>query len=95
MISKKDVLYIASLSRIHLDDNDVDKLAVDLEHILAYIEKLKKLDIRGVQPTSHVIPLKNVFREDAVKPSLPHQEVMGMAVAQMNNAFKVPPVIEQ
>lgn len=94
MLSKEDVRYIAHLSRIHLQDQEVERLTKDLEGILHYIEKLKKLDVKGAKPTSHVLPLKNVYREDAVRPSLKQDEVMGISVANQKGSFKVPQVIE-
>ena len=94
MISKDDVRYVAHLSRIHLQDNEVDHLAQDLEKILDYIEKLKEPDITDVKPTSHVLPLKNVFREDTVRPSLKQEDVQKLAVSFKDGSFKVPLVIE-
>src|SRR3989338_10686612 len=92
-ITKEDVLYIAGLSRIHLQGEEVERLTKDLEGILHYVHKLEKLDVRAVEPTSHVLPLTNVYPEDDVKPSLPHAEVMKAAVVAHNGFFKVPKVI--
>lgn len=93
-ITKEDVQYIASLSRIHLQGDEIERLTKDLENILHYVHKLEKLDVRAVAPTSHVLPLANVYREDEVKPSLPQAEVMKVAVAPHNGFFKVPKVIQ-
>lgn len=92
-ITKEDVLYIASLSRVHLRGEEVERLTKDLEGILHYVHKLEKLDVRAVEPTSHVLPLTNVYREDEVKPSLAQAEVMKAAVVAHNGFFKVPKVI--
>lgn len=94
MISQKDVQYIASLARIHLDEGEISRLTKDLEGILEYVAKLEKLDVADVKPTSHVLPLKNVYREDKIKPSLPQKAALSIAVAQHNGSFKVPKVIE-
>lgn len=94
MISEKDVHYVASLARIHLKGNEASRLTKDLEKILDYINKLNALDVRQVQPTSHVLPLKNVHRQDAVRPSLPQQELLKISVEQKDGFFKVPKVIE-
>ncbi len=94
MITPKDVQYIANLSRIHLRDEEVTELTKNLEGILHYIAKLEKLDVSKVEPTSHVMPMKNVFREDVVVPSLPQQDVMKMAIEHYQGSFKVPKVIE-
>lgn len=94
MITKKDVKYIADLSRIYLPDEEAEKLTKNLEGILHYIDKLSKLDVSNVQPTSHVLPIKNVFREDTVIPSLPQDKALSVAVEKHNGSFKVPKVIE-
>ncbi|MBF0521810.1 MAG: Asp-tRNA(Asn)/Glu-tRNA(Gln) amidotransferase subunit GatC [Candidatus Omnitrophica bacterium] len=94
MISKNDVKYVASLSRIHLKDEEVQALTQDLERILGYIKNLEKLDTSHVEPTSHVLPLKNVFREDIIKPSFSQQEALKISVEQQNGFFKVPKIIE-
>ena len=94
MITKKDVTYIASLARIHLNENELERLTHNLEDILRYIEKLQKLDVSEVEPTSHVLPLKNVFREDRIKPSLEQEEALRMSVSQRHGSFKVPQIIE-
>ena len=94
MITQNDVKYIASLSRISLKDAEVEKLTKNLEDILGYIEKLKKVDVSGVQPTSHVFPLNNVFREDVVRPSLKQDKAIKISANHHNGSFKVPKVIE-
>lgn len=93
-ITKEDIQYIASLSRIHLQGDETERLTKDLEGILRYVQKLEKLDVRAVAPTSHVLPLANVYREDEVKPSLPQADVMKVAVTPHNGFFKVPKVIQ-
>jgi aspartyl/glutamyl-tRNA(Asn/Gln) amidotransferase C subunit len=94
MLSKEDVRYIAALSRIHLEEDQVEYLTKDLADILGYIDKLKEVDVTGIQPTSHVLPIQNVFREDVIRSSLDQKEVLRMAVSQHNGSFKVPQVIE-
>ena len=94
MITKKDVEYVAKLARIGLEKGEVEHLTKQLEAILEYIEKLNKIDISKVEPTSHVLPIKNVYREDKSKESLSVAEVMKIAVSKEKNQFKVPKVIE-
>ena len=94
MISEKDVQYVAGLARIHLKDEEVGRLTKDLEKILDYINKLNTLNVEKVQPTSHVLPLKNVHREDKIRPSLTQQESLKISLEQYKGAFKVPKVIE-
>ncbi|MFH1655899.1 MAG: Asp-tRNA(Asn)/Glu-tRNA(Gln) amidotransferase subunit GatC [Candidatus Omnitrophota bacterium] len=94
MITKKDVEYVSKLARIGLDEAEIEGLAKQLEAILEYIGKLNELDISKVEPTSHVLPIKNVYREDELKKSLPVDEVMKIASVRDKNQFKVPKVIE-
>ena len=94
MLKKDDIRYIAHLSRIYLQEKEVEGLIKDLESILHYIEKLKKLNVKDIEPTSHVLPLKNVFRKDTPKPSLTQKEAIKISVANARGSFKVPQVIE-
>ncbi len=94
MITKKDVEYIAGLARVHLKDDELEKLQTNLQSILGYVEKLSTLDITNVEPTSHALPLHNVFRNDIVKPSLNQKDALKIAPQQHDGAFKVPQVIE-
>ncbi len=93
-ITPQNVKHIASLSRIHLRDEELDRLAQDLERILGYVEKLNKVDVSKIQPTTHPLPLKNVYREDIVKESLSQQRVMTLAIKSHKGSFQVPKVIE-
>ena len=94
MLSKEEIRYIAGLSRIHLEEQEVEFLTRNLADILHYIEKLKKADITGIQPTPHVLPLKNVYREDQIQPSLPPEDVQKISQHHIRGFFKVPQVIE-
>ena len=93
-MTKDEIRYIASLARINLKDNELEHLTKNLDDILHYITKLQKLDVSQVQPTTHVLPINNVFRPDVVKPSLSQEEALSTAVAKHKGSFKVPQVIE-
>jgi len=94
MISDKDVKYVASLSRIDIEDKDAKKFTKELESILSYIKKLEKLDVSNISPTSHVLSIKNVFREDKIKDSLGQKKALQISRETEKGAFKVPKVIE-
>ena len=94
MISKKDVQQVASLSRIYLNKKEIEAITKNLEDILHYIAKLEKLDVTNIKPTSHVLPIKNVYREDQIMPSLPQNDALSFSVEKHNGSFKVPKVIE-
>jgi len=93
-ISKKDVQYVADLARIELTEQELNKFSKQLENILEYIDKLKEVDISGVLPTSHVLNIKNVFRDDVVKPSIKIEDFLKSAPKKEDTFFKVPKVIE-
>jgi len=67
MISKKEVQHIAKLARLGLTEKEIEKMQKELSSILDYFEKLKKVDISKVKPTSHSIEIENVMRSDEVR----------------------------
>jgi aspartyl-tRNA(Asn)/glutamyl-tRNA(Gln) amidotransferase subunit C len=85
---------VAHLARLELSPEEEQKLGAQLGSILTYIEKLKEVDVSGVEPTAHAFPLVNVTRPDEVRPSLPHEEAMRNAPAQANGLFLVPKIVE-
>ena len=93
-ISPKDVEYLAHLARVQLSPEEIQRFAGQLDEILAYVEKLKSAKTEGVAPTSHVLSLKNVYRDDRVEPSLPSEKALGNAPDREGPFFRVPPVIE-
>jgi aspartyl-tRNA(Asn)/glutamyl-tRNA(Gln) amidotransferase subunit C len=93
-ITKDTVKYVADLSRIELSEGEVENFTGQLDRILEYVRKLEGLDVSLLEPTSHVLEIKNVYREDIVKESLPVAEVMKNAPAHENNLFKVDKIIE-
>jgi len=94
MITKKEVEYVARLARLRLTEEEKEKYTKQLGDILKYIDKLKELDTDKVEPTSHVLGLSNVFREDRVKPSLQQEEILANAPEVEASHFKVKKVIE-
>ncbi len=89
-----DIKYVAHLARLHLTPDEEKKLGAQLENILGYIEKLNQLDVSGVEPTAHAVPMVNVTRPDEIRSSLPHDEAMRNAPAQANGLFIVPKIVE-
>ena len=94
-ITLQEVEHVARLARLALSEEEKEQMRSQLDRILAYMEKLNQLDTTGVEPTSHVIPMTNVFREDAVVPSLPREEALGNAPDPREGFFRVPRIIEQ
>ena len=93
-INREEVRYIAHLARLELSKEEEEKFSRQLGEILAYVDKLKEVDTRSVRPTSHVFTLKNIFREDERKDSLPVEEALRNAPQQRRTQFQVPRVIE-
>jgi len=92
-VTIKDVERIAALARLEFSQEEKEKFTRQFNDILAYMEKLNQLDTSNVEPLSHVIELKNVFREDEVKPGLTQEQALQNAPAKNDKFFKVPKVI--
>jgi aspartyl-tRNA(Asn)/glutamyl-tRNA(Gln) amidotransferase subunit C len=93
-ITRKDVESVALLSRLEMDDAAMDKFTGQLNSILEYVDMLSKVDTEGVEPTAHVLNLKNVLRADAAKPSLSRELALSNAPEQEDGYFKVPKIME-
>ncbi len=89
-----DVKYVAHLARLSLSPEEEQKMGEQLGNILGYIEKLKEVDVSGVEPTAHAFPLVNVTRPDETRPSMPHEDALRNAPAQANGLFIVPKIVE-
>ena len=94
MASEIDVKYVAHLARLSLSPEEQQKIGAQLGQILSYIEKLKEVDISGVEPTAHAFPLVNVTRPDEIRPSISNEEALRNAPAQANGLFIVPKILE-
>ena len=91
---KMDIEKVARLARLELSEEERETFGNQLEQVLTYMEQLNRLDTSGVEPTSHAIPIYNLFREDEVGPSFPQEEVLAIAPAEEEGHFKVPRIIE-
>jgi aspartyl-tRNA(Asn)/glutamyl-tRNA(Gln) amidotransferase subunit C len=89
-----DIKYVAHLARLSLSEEEEKKIGTQLSNILSYIEKLKEVDVSGVEPTAHAFPLVNVTRPDEVQPSLAHEDALRNAPAEANGLFLVPKIVE-
>jgi aspartyl-tRNA(Asn)/glutamyl-tRNA(Gln) amidotransferase subunit C len=93
-LSKETVEYVANLSRIELKAGELEVISTQLEAILGFIDKLSTLDVTEIEPTSHILPLKNVLRRDEPRESLPIDKTLANAPAREDRFFAVPKVIE-
>jgi aspartyl-tRNA(Asn)/glutamyl-tRNA(Gln) amidotransferase subunit C len=90
MLDRAQVLHVARLARLELSEEEVDRMAIELSHVLDHIEKIRELDLEGVPPTSHVIDVVNALRPDEPEPSLPPEVALAPAPEPLEGGFGVP-----
>jgi aspartyl-tRNA(Asn)/glutamyl-tRNA(Gln) amidotransferase subunit C len=89
-----DIGYVAGLARIDIDPESQERLQKDMEDIVEFIEQLKELDVEGIEPTAHAVPLTNVWREDVAGQSFPRENMLANAPAAIDEEqIKVPQVL--
>jgi len=93
-LNEAQVRHVARLGRLKLNDADVARYATQLTAILGYVAQLKSVDVAGVEPMAHPLPLKNVLREDVVKEGLSTEAVLANAPAKDGPYFAVPKVLD-
>jgi aspartyl-tRNA(Asn)/glutamyl-tRNA(Gln) amidotransferase subunit C len=93
-ITRDLVDHVARLARLELSADESARMQSQLGDILGYIGLLDELDLADVPPTSHVIKMTNVMRDDEVRPSLPLEKGLANAPAREGTMFKVPRIIE-
>lgn len=93
MITKKDVDHVALLGRLELTDQEKEMYTRQLNDILGHFQFLERLDTDNVQPTAHVLPLKNVFREDWVGQHISREDALANCPDRDENFFKVPRIV--
>ncbi len=90
MIDRDQVLHVARLARLRLSDEEVERMTGELSKILEHVERMNQLDLDGVEPTSHVVELQNVLREDVPRDSLPRERALAQAPDAADDGFRVP-----
>jgi len=93
-ITRGQVKHVALLAKLKFTGEEEEGLAEHMKNIINLAHKLNELDTQGVEPTAHVLALKNVFREDEVQTSLSQEEILANAPLHENGCFKVPRVVE-
>jgi aspartyl-tRNA(Asn)/glutamyl-tRNA(Gln) amidotransferase subunit C len=93
-ISKGEIEHIALLARLYLAEEEKELFGLQLSSILDYMEKLNELDTRDIEPTSHVLPLSNVMRDDLPCRSIPREDVLKNAPDCTDKFYRVPKIIE-
>jgi aspartyl-tRNA(Asn)/glutamyl-tRNA(Gln) amidotransferase subunit C len=90
MLQREVVEHVARLARLELSDLELDRMAGELSKVLDHIEKIRELDLDGVEPTSHVIDVVNALRPDSPEPSLPREIALEPAPEPVAGGFGVP-----
>jgi aspartyl-tRNA(Asn)/glutamyl-tRNA(Gln) amidotransferase subunit C len=93
-VTDDDVRYVAKLARLELASGELERFSGQLSSILEHISKISELDLSGVEPTSHVLKLANVFREDQDRPSLSQDQALANGPDVEAGAFRVPQILE-
>jgi len=93
-IGKGQVEHVAKLARLEVSEDEKAMFARQLSALLTYMDQLKEVDTEGVEPTATVLPTENVWREDAVRPSLPQEQALANAPDQADGFFRVPKILE-
>jgi aspartyl-tRNA(Asn)/glutamyl-tRNA(Gln) amidotransferase subunit C len=92
--SHLDVAYVARLARINLTDDEAKIFQKQLDDVLKYVEKLRQVDVAGIDAAAHALPVFDVFREDAPREWFTAEQALSNAPQQANGLFVVPKVVE-
>ena len=93
-VTREMIDYVADLSRLRLTEEEKKREEAGLGSIIEYMEKLNQLDTAGIEPMSHAFPVRNVFREDEVRPSRDRDALLDNAPRKKDGAFQVPKTVE-
>jgi aspartyl-tRNA(Asn)/glutamyl-tRNA(Gln) amidotransferase subunit C len=94
-ITRDDVAHLARLARLHLEEAELGPLAGQLEVILTSVARVREVAAADIPPTTHAVPLTNVFRDDEVQPSLDRDDVLAAAPAAEDGRFRVPRILDE
>lgn len=92
-ISTEQVKHVANLARLAITDEETEKFTKQLDAIITFAEQLNELDTENVEPTSHVLDMKNILREDVPQKGLPREEVLKNAPEHQDGQIKVPSIL--
>lgn len=93
-LSRADVEHVARLARLALRDDEIERLTIELGAVLDHAADVAALDLEGVPPTAHPLPLRNVLRPDEVRPTLAREEVLAAAPDAEEGCFRVPRILD-
>lgn len=93
-ISKDQVKHVAHLARLAITEEEAERFTSQLDQIISFAEQLNELDTENVEPTSHVLDMKNVMREDIPQKGLPVEEVLKNAPDSKDGQIRVPSILD-
>ena len=94
-ITRAEVEHLARLSRLALSDEELDRMASQRDVILGAVARVGEVAADDIPPTSHSVPLTNMFRPDEVRPSLPRDAALAAAPAAEQGRFRVPRILDE
>lgn len=93
-VTREVIEHVAGLARLNLTEQEKERLTAEIAEVISYVDKLNELDTADVKPMEHVIPMKNVLREDKAAKSLDRDKILANAPSHEDGCFKVPKVVE-
>jgi aspartyl-tRNA(Asn)/glutamyl-tRNA(Gln) amidotransferase subunit C len=93
-ISKEEVKHVANLARLAITEEETEMFTTQLDAIITFAEQLNELDTTGVEPTTHVLEMKNILREDKAEKGLPVEDVVKNAPDHKDGYIRVPSILE-
>ncbi|HMP03715.1 MAG TPA: Asp-tRNA(Asn)/Glu-tRNA(Gln) amidotransferase subunit GatC [Gemmatales bacterium] len=93
-LTDDQIRWIAHLARLECGEEEIKQLRQELNDVIAHVDTLAAVDVTGVEPLSHPLPLQNVFRDDEPRPPLPVAEMLANAPARKDDFYAVPAVLE-
>src|ERR1700679_287619 len=90
MLDRAQVLHVARLARLELDEDDVERMAAELSAVLEHVDRIRELDLEGVEPTAHAVDLAGVMRPDEPVPGLTQEQALAAAPEPVDGSFGVP-----
>ncbi|WP_047979592.1 Asp-tRNA(Asn)/Glu-tRNA(Gln) amidotransferase subunit GatC [Ornithinibacillus contaminans] len=93
-ITKEQVKHVANLARLDVSEQEVEMFTEQLSSIISFAEQLNEIDTEGIEPTTHVLDLKNVMRKDEPRQWIKREEALKNAPDQQDGQFRVPSILE-
>lgn len=90
MLERSQVVHVARLARLELDESELERMAGELSAVLEHVERIQQLDLGGVEPTSHAVDLAGVMRADEPVPCLTREQALAAAPEPVDGGFGVP-----